>query len=189
MLVLLRKGKARAYWAGFASIAWLYIGLLLYSFALEPSAIDANPLSSKNLATARLAKYLHNSIYPPVMRDGEFIFSFGTPPQYLAATDGRLIFTLDKDAKYADSSAGVTTLRAQSLRLWSTAGVAPKGPAIDHFVNVAHALWTLLLAACGGWFARWLYGLQFRTEQKNKHHEPIGSDEVGARAASRGEVP
>jgi len=168
MLVLLRQGKARAYWLGFASIAWLYIGLLLYSFALEPSTAISNPLSSGNLATARLAKYLHNSIYPPVIRDGDFIFSIGTPPQYLAAADGRIVFAVDRDLDYAAFRNGAATLRAQSLRLWNSTVSAPSGPAQEHFVNVAHALWTLLLAACGGWFARWLYGLQSRTEQENK---------------------
>ena len=31
------------------------------------------------------------------------------------------------------------------------------GPSHGDFVNVAHSLWALLLAACGGWLARWLY--------------------------------
>ena len=31
------------------------------------------------------------------------------------------------------------------------------GPSQGDFINVAHSLWALLLAACGGWLARWLY--------------------------------
>ena len=30
-------------------------------------------------------------------------------------------------------------------------------PAYVDFLNTSHALWTLLLAACGGWLARWIY--------------------------------
>jgi hypothetical protein len=30
-------------------------------------------------------------------------------------------------------------------------------PAYVDFLNTSHALWTLFLAACGGWLARWIY--------------------------------
>ena len=33
----------------------------------------------------------------------------------------------------------------------------PPGPNEGDFVNVAHALWTLLFAAIGGFLAFWLY--------------------------------
>ena len=63
MLVILRSGADRAYWMGFAVIGSLYLGLLMYSFALEPNTSNANPLSAGNLATARLARYSHRAIY------------------------------------------------------------------------------------------------------------------------------
>jgi hypothetical protein len=31
------------------------------------------------------------------------------------------------------------------------------GPGYAEFLHVAHALWTLLFATCGGWFASWLH--------------------------------
>jgi hypothetical protein len=38
-------------------------------------------------------------------------------------------------------------------------------PSQRDFTNVSHALWTLLLAFCGGWFAQWLYAS--RERQRN----------------------
>lgn len=38
-----------------------------------------------------------------------------------------------------------------------SAAVVAAGPVVADFINVAHSLWTLLLAFCGGQFCKWLY--------------------------------
>ena len=45
------------------------------------------------------------------------------------------------------------------MTLGNPVGVGPTftGPSQQDFAFVAHALWTLLLALCGGWFAQWVY--------------------------------
>ena len=158
MLVILRSGADRAYWMGFAVLGSLYLGLLMYSFALEPNAVNSNPLSADNLATARLARYGYDRIHGQNQQLPSYSFTLQTQAANGVLTENNIDFV------GIGSTTG--TLRATSIRLFGTvAAPSPASPNAKDFVNVAHALWTLLLAACGGRFAQWLY--QSRSE---RHH-------------------
>jgi hypothetical protein len=167
MLVILRSGADRAYWVGFAVIGSLYLGLLMYSFALEPNTVNSNPLSAGNLATARLARCCHRAIYGELAMANQLVFTVGMPAtQYSVQLEDSGLITLNP----ATIDVDVAALRASSLRTgtvrWRMPVVATAAsPKADDFVNVAHALWTLVLAACGAWFARWLYRSQSRMAQ------------------------
>jgi hypothetical protein len=169
MLVILRQGQVRAYWMGFAIIGGLYLGLLMYSFALEPNTANSNPLSASNLATARLASRCHSAIYGQEARANQLIFTTGLPATtYNVNLDGQALFSLDQNtgAGVVGTSSG-SMLRTASLRLTMPVAVLSTGPRETDFVNVAHALWTLLLAACGGRFAQWLYQSRSKVEQSS----------------------
>jgi|SRR5882724_3688883 len=141
---------------GFAVIGSLYLGLLMYSFALEPNAVNSNPLSAANLATARLARYGYDRIHGRNQQLRSYSFTLQTQ-----ASNGVLT---DNNIDFVDVGSTAGTLRAKSIRLLGTVTAPrPASPNSKDFVNVAHALWTLLLAACGGRFAQWLY--QSRSER------------------------
>ena len=149
MLVILRQGPERAYWMGFAVVGWLYLALLLYSFALEPSSVNSNPLSAGNLATARLSRFGHELIYGRQEMPVSFSLTVGT-----STTNGVMNA---QQVTFTGIGSNPATLRATSIRLLGVAPSRPIGSSVEDFIHVAHALWTLLLATCGGWFATWLY--------------------------------
>jgi hypothetical protein len=167
MLVILRSGADRAYWMGFAVIGSLYLGLLMYSFTLEPNATKSNPFAASNLATAQLARYGHAAIYGKEMRTNKLLFTTGKPEiSYSFQLNNQATLDLDQSAgEIVVGNASGSSLRTATLRLLLRPSATPAGPATEDFVNVAHALWTLLLAACGGWFARWLYQSRSRAER------------------------
>jgi hypothetical protein len=107
LLVVFRRGAVRAYWIGFAITGWLYLGVLIYGWNLDPMKSYGNPLAAHRLATTTLSSMAYQELRPDI--DTE------------AISDQRVF------------------------------------DAYMNFINVAHALWTLLLAAGSGVFARWLY--------------------------------
>jgi hypothetical protein len=134
LLVLFRVGSQRAYWSGFAMCGWLYMLVLMYGWSLD-SVKDNRawylPLGPNNLATSQLSMACYKQVYTWIARIPD-----------------------------TNSAAATTGSFGGGLGMGGFGGTpvaTPRGPAQHDFVNVAHAFWTLLLATCGGWFARWLY--------------------------------
>ena len=129
LLVVFRRGAARAFWLGFAVFGWLYLLLLIISW-LGHSPGTETPLQPYYLATTRLS----NACYHWWFDKAFATYTAQYPvPQY----------------PYTPASA------------WPPPGAPPlPGPNEQDFANVAHALWTLLLALCGGQLAKWLYATQ-----------------------------
>jgi hypothetical protein len=130
-LAILRDGATRAWWFGFGLFGGLYMLLLAYSWSLDPSSADHNdnPLRPGALLTTRLSRSGYERLFASVDT---------------AATDqfGAVKFRWNADGKLEPLPPG------------------PPGntnPSRSDFVNVAHALWALLLAIVGGWFTRWVY--------------------------------
>jgi hypothetical protein len=168
LLVVFRGGSRRAYWIGFATVGWLYLLLVVVSWTLARMASDDNPLRAHNLITQQLAsvtyhwlydkafeKY-HGSVsgpYSGVMGNGQ-AFYFGTTPPSDPAGAGT--GGMSMDSGMAGSTMPVTGPMPIAISFATPTG-PPPGPNESDFVNVAHALWTLLLAVIGGWVAYWLY--------------------------------
>jgi hypothetical protein len=129
LLAAFRHGAVRAYWIGFATCGWIYIAVLLYSWSQHSNPF-LNPLRSDRLPSSRLSALAYRKTRP-------WIAWSDRPQQHR-------FYNVDP----LDNGLGA----GSSMVVLSSAG-----PYQDHFVNVAHAFWTLLLAACGGAFARWLY--------------------------------
>ena len=86
--------------------------------------------------------------------------------QYNFQLEGSGLITLNPSTIDVDvAAARGAALRTGTVRWRMPVVATAAGPKADNFVNVAHALWTLVLAACGGKFARWLY--QSRSEQQH----------------------
>ena len=133
LLVVFRRGHQRAYWIGFATFGWLYMLLVLFSLTLGSNQPKNSPIRPNNLVTQRLSSACYHWLYDEAFE------------RYHASS------TMNHGAWYGGSMGG------------ELYGVGPNGPLpapgpnAGDFVNVAHSLWALLLAALGGCLAYWFY--------------------------------
>jgi hypothetical protein len=147
LLAVFRQGAGRAHWIGFVAFGWLYLLLLMFGWSADPNSWD-NPFRPYNLATAKLSTWLYDRMYaqPPTQYGmGGTGFTgggLGSMPGGMGMPDGGMV-----------SMGGMPGMAGMP------GGGAPAftGPSQGDFINVSHSLWTLLLAACGGWLARWIY--------------------------------
>jgi len=152
LLVVFRRGSQRAYWIGFATFGWLYFLLLGASWQpVEPNSYIDTPLKPHNLLTQRLASASYHWLYD------EAFDKYNASLGYAGGSMGGMGFSGDMPM-YAGSGMGPGGMATGS----GMGGVVPlpgppPGPGESDFVNVAHALWTLLLAGTGGCIAYWLY--------------------------------
>jgi hypothetical protein len=130
LLLIYRQGVNRAFWTGFALCGWLYLLVLLYSWSLDRATVNSNPLSQRNLFTAKASVWCYKTLFnrnPPATAAGYGMSPVGGMPGGAGSGSGGVMV------------------------------VASSGPVERDFVATAHVLWALFLATCGGWFARWLY--------------------------------
>lgn len=148
LLAVFRQGTDRAHWIGFAAFGWLYLLLLMFGWSSDQGWLE-NPFRPNNLATARFSAWCFDRLY--------------APPQVQYTTG-------DMSGFSSMSGFGGGGPRGPPMGMRMPGAMGPMGgmpggggrPAFDgplqgDFVNVAHSLWALVLAACGGWLARWLY--------------------------------
>jgi hypothetical protein len=157
LLVVFRRGPQRAYWIGFATFGWLYLLLLAASWQpVNPTAYVDSPLKPHNLLTQRLASASYHWLYD------EAFEKYNANLGYASGSMGGMGFSGGMPM-YTGSGMG-----PGGMSMGSGMGgvVPPPGPGESDFVNVAHALWALLLACVGGCIAHWLYTTgPGRTEQ------------------------
>jgi hypothetical protein len=166
-LLMFRQGPDRAYWIGFALMGWLYLILLMYGWSLDPNTSYNNPLRPSNLITGRLSTLCYNRLYSsstPQYGMGGGIGTAGMMPGGEGSADGGY-------------GGGMPALPGSDISVsrFPVPVATTAGPTQDDFLNVAHAFWALLLAACGGWFARWLWVGQTPTPQPADVESPMMS--------------
>lgn len=149
LLAVFRQGADRAHWVGFAAFGWLYLLLLMFGWSGSSSDLGSweNPFLPYNLATAKLSAWCYDRLY--------------APPEVEYTTGGMSGFSSMSGFDGGGPTMGMGKMPSGMGPMGGMpgGGGAPAfdGPAQGDFVNVAHSLWALLLAACGGWLARWLY--------------------------------
>ena len=152
LFAVFRQGADRAQWIGFSVFGWLNLLLLTvgwFGASSDPNSL-ANPLRPYNLATTKLSIWLYDRMY--------------TQPQTQYGMGG-MGFTgggfgsMPMGSGMGMPGGGMGSMSGMPGTFGMMAGGPPPftGPSQDDFINVAHSLWTLLLAACGGWLARWIY--------------------------------
>jgi quercetin dioxygenase-like cupin family protein len=100
--------------------------------------LTLNPLAPSNVITGRLAELSYNWLYSVRPTQTRMNVQFATQQSMMAGANGVLTFT------------GSTQLQPSGIYTFvTTAAPVPSGPTSHDFVNVAHGLWGLLLAACG----------------------------------------
>jgi hypothetical protein len=143
LLAVFRQGADRAHWVGFAAFGWLYLLLLMFGWSSDQGWLE-NPFRPNNLATARISAWCFDRLY-------------ATP---------QVQYTASGMSGFGGGGPGGPAMGMGMPGGMGPMGGMPGGPPVaatsnapwqGDFVNVAHSLWVLLLAACGGWLARWLY--------------------------------
>lgn len=147
LLIVFRRGQQRAYWIGFATFGWLYI--LLLAIGMWPVEANSNvdtPFRAHNFVTEQLASASYHWLY-----DEAFEKYFASSNMYGGGMMGGMGGTPMMSAGMPMGSTGM------GMRGMAPPPGPPPGPNENDFVNVAHALWTVLFAAIGGCLAYWLY--------------------------------
>ena len=143
-LACYRRGEQRAFWAGFALCGWVYLLLVGTDWSAN-ALLPRGP--SESVPTSRLTLWIYKKAYgDPGGNHGQVTFD---------AVDVRYTeMALRELAKGNDASATFAT---------AAAGGRPR-PDWWYFLNVGHAIWTILIACLGGVIVRGIYIL--RPEEK-----------------------
>lgn len=134
LLAIYRDGERRAFWVGFALLGWTYLFLCFGGF------LSATSLDWRGNITGQLALALYDRAYtgeaaqPPSTGFSPYAPPSATFPGGYAPMTGAPVYPSTAPVMVQVSS----------------------GPDREQFLYIAHSLWTLLIAACGGWFAQWL---------------------------------
>ena len=159
LLVVFRRGPLRAYWIGFATFGWLYMLLLVTSWRFEdPNANYNIPIRSHNLITQQLSSVTYHWLYDEAFEKynaSQSMSSGGGDGSY----GGSMMGGMEGGYGMSGGMLGGGMPMGPGM---ASAGpppppLPPPGPNEGDFVNVAHSLWTLLLAALGGCLGYWLY--------------------------------
>ena len=138
LFAVFRQGAERAYWIGFATFGWMYLLLLYSGWSLQTNDAPETPLRPHNILTSRISSACYHWLYDAAFAKYFASFPSGRYGGGMGGMGGGF------------GSGGFGSMGGSPAR-----PPAP-GPNEGDFVNVAHALWTLLLAAFGGLLAQWL---------------------------------
>lgn len=162
LLVIFRRGADRAYWIGFATFGWLYLGLMLFGWNMDPNSYAANPFQPHNLVTSRLSEVAYHWLYDEAfetynaslqMGPGGGYSGFGSSGGMSSSPYGPGGGMMGSGMMPGGGYPGPGAMRGMG----PVALPPPPGPNSQDFVNLSQALWAILLAAVGGALARWLY--------------------------------
>lgn len=148
-----RSGEKRAFWAGFALCGWIYF--LIIGQVSDKPQIDWSDTASRgpsaNIPTSRLTYWIYTRAY------GEA----DDPSASLQASSNSSGQSIVLAKRYLLASGS-----SRQGASWNAAAnpAGQPNPQWWHFLNVGHALWTILLAYFGGLIVRGIYIL--RPEEK-----------------------
>ena len=152
LLAIYRRGSQRAYWSGFAAFGWLYLLLVFGSWTLGRMAQEDSPLRAHNLITQQLSSISYHWLYDKAFEKYHASVG-GSSTAFTGSGQNFYVWT-------GFGTGGSPMTSTGSMPIGITIGTPigpPPGPNETDFVNVAHALWTLLFAVIGGAVAHWLY--------------------------------
>jgi hypothetical protein len=172
LLVAYRRGAERAYWAGFAIFGWVYVLMLILGWTMV-----GGPLRTSGLFTDKLSRVSYDWLYaqattPAMTGSSSGSYGYGGYGSVGGSSDSSGMASgmeggdMSGEGAYGSSMPGVAGSPGAPPGYGGPIGQPPppayKPPSKDHFTNVAHGVWALLLAACGGWLARLIYVTQPR---------------------------
>ncbi|MCI0357606.1 MAG: hypothetical protein L0211_03860 [Planctomycetaceae bacterium] len=155
LLVVYRRDADRAWWAGFATFGWAYVLMLILGWTL-----NAGPLRTSGLVTNKLSRAAHEWLYSEADAGTG---GYGSSSGYGGYGSGGA--DMGYGSRGYGSSMPGTSGAPPAYGGYGGMGPPPPNPpppafsppTMDHFVNVAHALWALVLAFGGGWVSLVIY--------------------------------
>jgi hypothetical protein len=161
LLALYRDGQARAFWVGFAVLGWLYLLLPLFGWSLGTG------LQPDTLITTCLSQMAYQWLYSaPALPPGSGGFGSsmggGMSMGPAGADSGMGGYSAGMAGPGGGMPGGGMPGMGGMIGGSGTVSVPTPGPSQQDFTNVAHALWTLLLAIAGGQFGKWLFATRDR---------------------------
>jgi len=142
VLAIYREGQGRAFWIGFSVLGWVYLALLAAS-PMQGNYLDY-PLGRNHL--------INEQIMVPIYNLAAYGYVIPPYPDPFAVPANA-----DPFAVPSAPSPYSTPPRRIIAPLWRQ-----PPPESQDFFNVGHALWSIGLATCGGWFAVWAFATRQR---------------------------
>jgi hypothetical protein len=158
LLVIFRREAAQAYWIGFALFGGLYMLLLLVgwiSTGMTNQFVD-HPFRPYNLATTKASTWAYNQLVKAGALHTEQQVLGSDSMDGMGGYGGGMMMSGYGGGQYGSGPSGGAVDPYGNLGGPTTVPVLV-GPNLEEFNNVAHSLWTLLIAVAGGCLARWLY--------------------------------
>jgi hypothetical protein len=164
--LIFRHRASRAFWGGFALMGWSYLFLVFGPWCRE----NAGP----QLLTTKLLEYVH----PKLQRSAppSLAVTLGVPAvgsNGWTAGGARLpanTATISNADFDGDGMPDLVVTGGAPAPMWTTSTVT-FSPTVtlasspQHFMQVGHSLWALLLASAGGLLARYFYEKRTRPKQ------------------------
>jgi hypothetical protein len=163
LLAMYRDGQDRAFWVGFAVAGWLYLLLPVFGWSFMSN------LQGNTVITTRISHWAYDWLYAqplPAPASG-----FGPPMSGYGGSMGSSdVSMMGGPGGGMPGMGGMSGMGMGGMPGGPGGPPFPTftGPSQQDFTNVSHALWTLLLALCGGWFAQWLYATRGRQPDPNR---------------------
>jgi hypothetical protein len=168
-----REGGSRAFWVGFALFGGLHL--------VYPTVIGLQPTQ---VITTRISHHIYDWLYsePPIppgapgwgIGPSSGMSTPGGPDMYSSGASGYPGSMGSSDGSTGSgygSAGGMPGATGMGGMMGGAGGAAIRpftGPTLDNFTSVAHTLWMLLLALCGGWLAQWLYATRRRSSDRQE---------------------
>jgi uncharacterized membrane protein YgcG len=167
LLIIFRRGAAQAYWIGFALFGGLYTLLLLVgwiSTGMTNQFVD-HPFRPYNLATTKASTWAYNQLVKAgALHIEQQVLGSGS----MGGMGGMAGYSGDMMSGYGGGQYGGGPMGGAVDPYGNLGGPATVpvlvGPNLEEFNNVAHSLWTLLIAVAGGCLGRWLYATRPETK-------------------------
>jgi hypothetical protein len=172
LLVVYRRDAQRAFWIGFAAFGWVYLLLLILGWSIEKNT----PVRTSSLFTDRLSRASYDWLFAKATAQVDGGYGAGAyggsgypgapgyPGGYPPGPGGRMPGGYMPGGDMGGGGYG-SMMPAGSGYGGTPPATAPPfvaPPSKTDFANVAHGIWAILLAVCGGWLARLIYITQPR---------------------------
>lgn len=162
--VVLREGRIRAFWLGFSVFGWAYLALAFGWFSTN---------FTQHLLTTKLLAYAHPKLLQPMVQQDDIqglsvhrvhLHSGGVHAGKLLSncaachTSNVLSLSFSPGGKLL-----ATEATDKTVKIWDTTtgslvpAAVPALPSWEHFQQVGHSLFALLMALLGGLLARHLF--------------------------------
>ncbi len=168
LLIVYRRQEGRAFWLGFAVLGGIYLGIVVYSWTPHANSkyTRRDPLAQQSLITTRLAKLAYESLMPGAKTQENIAPSAALTTTSLNDLE---IYTAGEGGAAGDAAAAARSGMDLVAAMMGSSGTPaipnPSYVPLASFLNVAHALWLLLVAAIGGKTGQFIYRTRPRTEE------------------------